>query len=78
MYSCLTKIVTRACLNVLILINLPDGRWWIVLKSILFYGPFKCYVTLFNWEFDPHPPPRNADNVEPHTYVTLFSGKADT
>ena len=32
-------------------------------------GPFKCYVTLFSREFDPHPPPRNA----------LFPGKkADT
>ena len=25
-----------------------------------------------------HPPPRNANNVEPYTFVTLFSGKADT
>ena len=41
-------------------------------------GPFKCYVTLFSREFDPHPPPRNANNVEAYTFVTLFSGKADT
>ena len=41
-------------------------------------GPFKCYVTLFSREFDPHPPPCNANNVEPYTFVTLFSGKADT
>ena len=41
-------------------------------------GPFKCYVTLFSWKFDPHPPPRNANNVEPYTFVTLFSGKLDT
>ena len=32
-------------------------------------GPFKCYVTLFSMEFDPHPPPRNANNVEPYTFV---------
>ena len=32
-------------------------------------GPFKCYVMLFPWEFDPHPPPRNANNVEPYTFV---------
>ena len=25
-------------------------------------GPFKCYVTLFFWKLDPHPPPRNANN----------------
>ena len=28
-------------------------------------GPFKCYVTLFSWKFDPHPPPRNANNIGP-------------
>ena len=41
-------------------------------------GPFKCYVTFFSWEFDPQPPPRHANNVEPYTFVTLFLGKADT
>ena len=30
----------------------------------------------FSGEFDPHPPHRNANNVEPYTFVTLFSGKA--
>ena len=35
-------------------------------------GPFKCYVTLFSRKLDRHPPPRNADNVEPYTFVTLF------
>ena len=32
--------------------------------------------TLFFWKFDPHPPPRNANNVEPYIFVTLFSVKA--
>ena len=32
----------------------------------------------FSMEFDPHTPPRNANNVEPYTVVTLFSGKADS
>ena len=42
-------------------------------------GPFKCYVTLFSREFDTHPPPHNANNVEPaYTFVTFFFGKADT
>ena len=26
----------------------------------------------FFWELDPHPPPRNANNIEPYTFVTLF------
>ena len=30
-------------------------------------GPFKCYLTLFSWKLDPHPPPRNGNNVEPYT-----------
>ena len=38
---------------------------------------FKCYVTLFSWEFDPtHPPTRNVISVEP--YTTLFPGKAES
>ena len=41
------------------------------------YGPFKCYITLLFWKFDTHPPPRNANNVEPYIFVTLFSGKSD-
>ena len=41
-------------------------------------GPFKCYVTLFIWKLDPDPPPRNANNIEAYTFVTLISGKSDT
>ncbi len=33
---------------------------------------------LFSWKFDPHPLPRNANNVAPYTFVMLFSGKGDT
>ena len=41
-------------------------------------GPFKCYVTLFFLKLDPHQPPRNANNIEHYTFVTLFSRKSDT
>ena len=41
-------------------------------------GPFKCYVTLFFWKLDPHPPPRNANNIEYYTFVTLSSRKSET
>ena len=41
-------------------------------------GPFKCYVTLIFWKLDPHPPPRNANNIKHYTFVTLFSRKSDT
>ena len=40
-------------------------------------GPFKCYVTLFFLKLDPHPPPRNANNTEHYTFITLFSRKSD-
>ena len=46
--------------------------------TISYKGPFKCYVMLFSWNLDPHPPPRNANNIEPYTFVTLFLGKIDT
>ena len=32
----------------------------------------------FFWKLDPHPPPRNANNIEPYTFVSLFPGKSDT
>ena len=36
-------------------------------------------IMLFFWKFDtPHPPPRNANNVEPYIFVMLFKGKSDT
>ena len=52
--------------------------WWESLKDrwaiCLFHakGPFKCYVMLFICKFDTQPPPRNATNVEPWTFVTLI------
>ena len=36
-------------------------------RPLYIKGPFKCYVTLFSWKFDPHPPPRNANNVGSYT-----------
>ena len=44
-------------------------------SSQRYIWPFKCYVTLFSGKLDPRPPPRNANNVEPYTSVTLFSQK---
>ena len=41
-------------------------------------GPFKSYITLFSGNLTPTPTPRNANNVEPYIFVTLFSGKSDT
>ena len=38
----------------------------------------KCYVTLFSRKFDPNSRTRNANNVEPYTFViynAFFSGK---
>ena len=31
------------------------------------------FVTLFPGQFDPHSPPRSANNVVPYTFVMLFS-----
>ena len=48
--------------------SVPGGH-----SSVTWY-----YVTLFVWKLDPHPPPRNANNIEPYTFVMLFPGKIDT
>ena len=41
------------------------------------WGPC-LYVTLFSWEFDLHPPPRNANNVVQTLHLrNAFFGKAD-
>ena len=45
-------------------------------RSVSAKGPFKCYVTLFFGKLDP--PPRNANNIEHYTFVTLFPRKSDT
>ena len=37
-------------------------------------GTFMRYVTFFFFKFDTHPPPHNANNVEPYIFVTLFRG----
>ena len=46
-------------------------------KSFLFQGAIQVLRNVFFWKLDPHPPPRNANNVEPYTFVTLFSGTFD-
>ena len=45
------------------------------LYIIILLGPFKCYVTLFFWKLDP--PPRNTNDIESYTFVTLFPRKVD-
>ena len=42
------------------------------------FGAIQVLRNAFSWKFDLHPPPRNANNVEPYTFVTLFSRKPDT
>ena len=38
---------------------------------------FKLRNAFFQ-KLDPHPPPRNANNSEPYTFVMVFSRKSDT
>ena len=58
--------------------NYEMGDIIIYVKLYIVKGPFKCYVTLFFWKLDPHPPPRNANNIKHYIFVTLFSRKSDT
>ena len=56
------------------------GQWTLAYRGANVWdkGSFTCYVTLFFWIFDTHPPARNANNVDPYIFVTLFSRKSDT
>ena len=53
-----------------------------ILGSRLFYvlmcATFKKKKNWHSWKLDPHPPPRNANNIEHYTFVTLFPGISDT
>ena len=35
-------------------------------------GPFKCYVMLFPWKIDTRTSNRNADNINPYTFVPIY------
>ena len=37
-------------------------------------GAIQVLRSFFFWKCDPHPPPRNANNVEQYTFVTIFAG----
>ena len=69
----ITSVLNWALFICIIIIHIFPSHVPVITK-----GPFKCYVMLFSWKLDPHPPPRNANNVEPYTFVTLFSRKFDT
>ena len=45
------------------------------LSRFPYKGPFKCYIMLVSRKFDPHPPPRNANNIEQCTFIMLFPRK---
>ena len=64
--------------TVSISVDFKQFRAHIFIFSHVAKGPFKCYVMLFSWKLDPHPPPRSANSIEHYTFVTLFSGKSDT
>ena len=38
----------------------------------------KVLCNAFSWKIYMHPSPHNANNIEPYTFVMLFSGKSDT
>ena len=41
-------------------------------------GAIQVLRNAFFLKLDPHPTPRNANNIEPYTFVTLFSRKLNT
>ena len=47
-------------------------------KSFPGIGAIQVLLNSFSWKIHTHPPPRNANNIEPYTFVTLFPGKLYT
>ena len=41
-------------------------------------GTIQVLRNAFPSKLNPHPPPLNANNVDPYTFVTLFTGQVDT
>ena len=35
-------------------------------------GAIQVLRNVFFWKIDTHPPPHNANNIEPYTFVALF------
>ena len=56
---------------VLFLVVLGSPLTQMVQKLFLLVGAIQALRNTF-WKFDTHPPPRNANNVEPYIFVTLF------
>ena len=50
----------------------------VALKVFIFIGASQVLRNAIFLQIGPHPPPRNANNIEHYTFVTLFSGKSDT
>ena len=39
---------------------------------LLTWMQIKVLRNVFFWKLDRHPPPRNANNIEPYTFATFF------
>ena len=67
------------CWGIYVLLHILGNVLLIYLVSnVTLYGAIQVLRNAFLWRFDPHPPPRNANNVELYTFVMLFSVVVDT
>ena len=57
---------------------LPIGTERYQVRHLVAYGAIQVLRNFFSWKFDTPPPPRNANNVEPNTFVTLCSRKSES
>ena len=47
----------------------------LISRAVLLLGAIQVLHNAFFRKIDTHTPPRNANNIEPYTFVMLFSGK---
>ena len=89
---CLCCLCSRSCMPVNYWTSLRLTSTWKRRSTLVFHSRMTrkfvlsfllaCAIQVlpnpFFWKFDTHPPPRNANNVKPYTFVMLFSRKSDT
>ena len=60
------------------IIRVHAGIFWSCIlgqkRCINWYWAIDVLRNVFFWKFDTHPPPRNANNVDPYIFVTFFPG----
>ena len=70
-------MIVKRSTSVLISVSCVPFRTSLMANKSITCGTIHELRNAFSRKFDTHPPPRNANNVEPYTFVTVFFWKFD-